>query len=190
MTEPKEETPIEVSNLATALCKAQGEMSGAGKNKENPFHKSSYADLGSVIAAIREPFSSNGLSVTQTMEILENGRSVMSTTLMHVGGQHVSSKMLLPEEVNPQKMGTNITYYRRYMLMAICNLAPVDDDANSVTLLQPRHVTALNKLLEGHDLIKAKVLGSCNGKIESMTLDRFPGAVQWINEMIEEAKNV
>ena len=53
----------QINHLATALCKAQSEMAGASKDASNPFFKSKYADLGSVIKAIKAPFANNGLSI-------------------------------------------------------------------------------------------------------------------------------
>ena len=185
MNEPKS-----VGNLASALSKAQGQMTGAKKDKENSFFKSSYADMASVVAAIREPFSDNGLSVTQTMDVLDSGRSILRTSLMHVDGEIITSKMVIPEESNPQKLGSLITYYRRYMLMAICNLAPVEDDANSATLISPKLVAQLEAMTKNYPVIKEKMLANCNGNFHNITLDRFPGAVQYINELISEAKNV
>ena len=99
--------------LAEALAKAQGVMNGAKKDKKNPFFKSNYADLSNVFDAIREPFTANGLAVTQTMDVLENGRTMIKTTLMHVSGESIASNMLLPDVNKPQELGSAITYYRR-----------------------------------------------------------------------------
>ena len=59
----------QINHLATALCKAQSEMAGASKDASNPFFKSKYADLGSVIKAIKTPFANNGLSYSQFMNL-------------------------------------------------------------------------------------------------------------------------
>jgi hypothetical protein len=58
-------TSESIKELATALCKAQAAMGAAEKGSANPFFKSKYADLMSVITAIKLPFSENGLSFTQ-----------------------------------------------------------------------------------------------------------------------------
>ena len=58
-------TSEDISELATALAKAQGQMGSAKKDADNPFFKSKYADLGAVIAAIKQPLSENGISYTQ-----------------------------------------------------------------------------------------------------------------------------
>ena len=55
-----------INELATALAKAQGEITGAKKDSENSFFSSKYADLAACWDACREPLSANGLSIVQT----------------------------------------------------------------------------------------------------------------------------
>ena len=120
--------------LAEALCNAQAVMAGARKDKENPFFKSKYADLTSVIDALRDPFADNGLSFTQTVEILDNGRMALRTRLMHVSGEHLDSVMLLPQTEKPHELGSGLTYFRRYALQSIAGLPCEDDDGNGATI--------------------------------------------------------
>mgnify|MGYP003647753682 CR=1 FL=1 len=136
MNEEKDTTQTQqgLSQIATALCKAQGVMTGAKKGKQNPFFKSTYSDLASIFDAIREPFHSNGLSVTQTMEVLPTGVQLLCTRLLHNSGEYIDSKMLLPPEGNPQKLGSLITYFKRYSLMAIAGVPSEDDDGNSASI--------------------------------------------------------
>jgi len=47
-----------ISKLAAALSKAQASMGGAVKDASNPFFKSNYADLGSVVKAVKSRFGS------------------------------------------------------------------------------------------------------------------------------------
>src|SRR3989304_9148348 len=82
-----------IGKLAEALSKAQGMMKGAVKDSENPFFKSAYADLASVWDACREPLSKNGLSVTQTTRIADNGEPVIITTLLHSSGEWMSGEL-------------------------------------------------------------------------------------------------
>ena len=119
----------QINELAAALSKAQGAMENAPMNKINPHFKSKYADLASVLNAARAPLSTNGLAITQAMEIREGGL-VMRTTLMHTSGQWMASEYPLPATARPQEMGSAQTYARRYSLAAlICNSADEDDDA-------------------------------------------------------------
>ena len=122
-----------IKNLAMALNKAQAEMGGAAKDANNPFFKSKYADLGSVIRAIKEPFASNGLSYSQ-FPISEADTVGVDTILMHSSGEWIESRLLLPMvKADPQKAGSAITYARRYALAAIVGIATEDDDAEDAT---------------------------------------------------------
>ena len=123
-----------INELASALCKAQGQMGGAVKDSSNPFFKSSYADLTSVIKAIKQPFADNGLSYTQFPVSNENGVGV-STRLMHISGQWLEMEYTLPTvKKDPQASGSAITYARRYALQSIAGIPTADDDAESAML--------------------------------------------------------
>ena len=122
-----------IGKLAGALAKAQGEMDGAASKSSNPFFKSSYADLHTVIMSAIPYLSKNGLSVTQGNEIIP-GAVCVTTTLMHSSGQWLRSKVKLPlEKKNAQGVGSAITYGRRYGLSAMVGIAQFDDDANSIS---------------------------------------------------------
>lgn len=126
-----------INELAAALAKAQGEITGALKDSSNPFFKSKYADLASCWDACRKQLSANGLSVIQTTDVLD-GTVVVRTVLAHASGQWISG--ILPvkaKDDGPQAQGSGITYARRYALAAIVGLAQIDDDAEAA---QARHV--------------------------------------------------
>jgi len=118
----------EVANLFAALAIAQGKVESALKDKKNPFFKSSYADLASVWEACREPLSSNGLSVVQTVEGTKTDMYLV-TWLCHSSGQWMKSKLpLLTMKQDPQALGSAITYGRRYALAAMVGIYQEDDD--------------------------------------------------------------
>jgi len=123
-----------INELASALCNAQSQMGGAVKDSSNPFFKSSYADLTSVIKAIKQPFSDNGLSYTQFPVSNEHGVGV-STRLMHISGQWLEMEYTLPTvKKDPQASGSAITYARRYALQSIAGIPTADDDTESAML--------------------------------------------------------
>ena len=125
-----------INELSTALCKAQSEMGGAVKDAKNPFFKSSYADLTSVIKAIKEPFANNGLSYAQFPVTSEGGKGIgVNTILMHTSGQFLESEFYLPTvKQDPQSGGSCITYARRYALQSMAGIPTADDDAESSML--------------------------------------------------------
>lgn len=122
-----------IKNLAMALCKAQAEMGGAIKGKANPFFKSKYSDLSSVVAAIKEPFSNNGLSYVQ-FPIESNGRIGIETILMHESGEHLSQSFTVQlSKQDAQGAGSALTYCRRYSLQAVAGIPSEDDDGNNAS---------------------------------------------------------
>ena len=144
-----------INELAAALCKAQGQMGGAVKDSSNPFFKSSYADLTSVIKAIKQPFADNGLSYTQFPVSNENGVGV-STRLMHISGQWLEMDYTLPTvKKDPQASGSAISYARRYALQSIAGIPTAEDDAESAMLrgddkkiISDDQIIAIKKLLD------------------------------------------
>lgn len=122
-----------IAELAKALAKAQGEITGAIKDADNPFFNSRYADLASVWDACRLPLSRNGLSIVQMPEVLETGITV-ETMLLHASGEFISSTITMkPMKPDPQGIGSCVTYARRYALSAMVGIAPEDDDGNAAS---------------------------------------------------------
>lgn len=124
----------QINELAAALAKAQGDMKFAAKGNVNPHFKSKYADLASVIEAIREPLARNGLAHTQLSREGEGGTVIVDTVLMHSSGQYIASSMTMrPVKNDPQGVGSALTYARRYALQGICGLASDDDDGSAAS---------------------------------------------------------
>jgi hypothetical protein len=123
-----------IVKLAAALTKAQAEMGGAVKDASNPFFKSKYADLASVIRAVKEPCAKHGLSYLQLPIRSENGVGVV-TRLLHESGEWLEGEYTLPMVKNdPQAAGSAITYARRYALSALFAIPQVDTDAEDAML--------------------------------------------------------
>lgn len=126
-----EMTP-ELTNLAAALSKAQGEIEDATKSGINPAfgRGSKYADLASVRSVIRGPLSKNGLSVIQ-LPRAHTGYVEVTTMLLHNSGEYIKETLNMPTAKNDAHgIGSAITYARRYGLMSILCLAADDDDGN------------------------------------------------------------
>lgn len=143
-----------IKELATALNKAQAEMSGAKKGANNPFFKSKYADLNAVVDAVRIPFSENGLSYSQ-FPIMEDNKVGVETILMHESGEWMSSILTLPmTKQDPQAAGSAITYARRYALQAIAGIPAEDDDGNAASQSKPvnKDVQSIRAAIKANDL--------------------------------------
>ena len=126
-------TSEQINELAAALAKAQGAITGAVKDATNPFFKSSYADLASVWEACRRPLSTNNLAVVQLPSTVAACVTV-TTMLIHASGQWISGSLsATAKNAEPQSIGSAITYLKRYALQSIVGVASEDDDANEST---------------------------------------------------------
>ena len=127
-----------LDKLAPALAAAQATMADAIKDSVNPHFDSRYADLASVREAVSGPLAAHGLAVIQTVVPRDpvaagvpNCLGALRTMLVHSSGQWVAGEQPIAGDwANPQKIGSAITYARRYGLAAICGIAQDDDDAN------------------------------------------------------------
>lgn len=140
-----------IKELATALAKAQGEIKGAVKDSDNPFFKSKYADLASVVEAIRAAFSKNGLSYIQTTDPSEKNEVRVSTTILHASGEWFDCGILaLPvAKADAQGFGSALTYARRYSLSAAVGVAPEDDDGNAASGTKDKYGKGVIKPSDG-----------------------------------------
>lgn len=127
--------------LAAALSAAQAELRPAAMNATNPFLKSKYADLGSVIDAARPVLAANGLSYSQLP--IGDGQTIgVETILMHSSGEWVSSQISLAamEERGKsaaQVAGSIITYLRRYALAAALGIYADEDTDGHIPAPKP-----------------------------------------------------
>jgi hypothetical protein len=125
-----------INELATALAKAQAEMTHAAKDSKNPHLKSKYADLSAILDAARPHLAKNGLSVVQITESDEAGSVILMSQLSHASGQWIRSWYpVKPVKNDPQGFGSALTYARRYSYAAIAGVAASgeDDDGNAAS---------------------------------------------------------
>lgn len=123
---------MNTEKLETALSKALPLLEGAKKNSANPHFKSKYADLGSVIDAIR-PVAEHGIWFRQATNECDDGVKVETFYIGH--GAAISAGVLhMPaDKRNPQGFGSALTYARRYALQTAFGLATEDDDGNAAS---------------------------------------------------------
>jgi len=151
--EVKEEA-VRVSGLYPKLHAAKQKIGKVVKNSTNPHFKKSYADINALVESVEPLLIEQGLLLLQPIE-----DGVVSTLIIDIeSGQSVVSSMRLPEIQDPQKIGSAVTYYRRYTLQSLLSLQAEDDDANSAsatvkntkpTITQERFENGLTQIAEG-----------------------------------------
>lgn len=124
------------NSIATALIAFHQTNPHAFEDKRNPHYKNKYASLESVIKTVRTA-SQFGLTFTQEMDF-EGDISFVRTVMMHSSGAtRVSRTKIVSKDPNdPQKMGSAISYAKRYGLQSIFGL-PSDDDDGEVAIIKP-----------------------------------------------------
>ena len=134
--------------ITKALCKFIQEVGTIEEKANAQFGK--FADLSSVLSVVNPVLARNGLVVIHTTEILE-GRNVLVTNLMHISGEIVASKYLLPlikeTRGNPiHAEGGALTYFRRYCELGILGQnAGIPDNDGDFANPTPDKVTPINK---------------------------------------------
>jgi len=150
--------PEEIQTIKEALTKFQELNVKATKESVNPHFKSKYSDLTSVINAVNHG-AEFGLSFTQSVdyqnmivkrestqfdkesnEITKKWEDVskdvyVTTTMRHnIDDKEFTCRVPVlvkgDDKDNPQKMGSAITYAKRYGLQSLYGLASDDDDGN------------------------------------------------------------
>lgn len=133
-----------IKELASALSKVKfGEISKTKNVKVTMLSGGSYnfqyAPLEDIMSAIRRPLAEHGLSLSQSVDIMNQN---VTTVLLHSSGEWIEnySPIIVAQKFNKegkelrstaQEMGSAITYARRYGVTLICCLvADEDDDAN------------------------------------------------------------
>jgi hypothetical protein len=123
---------------AAAFVRAQAGFGAALKTSTNPHFRSRYADLSACVEAVIDSLHKNGFALMQKTHECETGVAI-ETILMHESGEQISGGILrVPaSKQDPQGYGSALTYARRYSLMAVCGIAPEDDDGNAASKPKP-----------------------------------------------------
>ena len=129
-----------IAAIATALAKAQGELTNPEKSLtatiHSPFPREEartfkYASLASGLEIVRKCLSQHEIATVQTTAIdAETGLIRLTTVLAHSSGEWMSSDWPVcpvAETAAPHRMGAALTYARRYALFTLVGIAGEDD---------------------------------------------------------------
>jgi len=179
-------TSEQINEIAKALALAQGMMKPAVFDSENTFFKkgnknSKYASLKSCMECIREPFSTNGLSIAQ--DVITTNESIgITTILFHSSGQFIEfgTCFFNPKDKTVQSYGGAITYGKRYCLCANLSIvADEDDDGNEATF--GSHIPKKDEspyISETEYKTIMDLISKCNPTRQTLTIDEINGKCQ------------
>jgi hypothetical protein len=128
-------TSESIKQIAEALVSAQKEIKFAVKDSTNPHYKSKYANINSVIDAVKKPLNDNGIALIQSLSPSDDNKLHLTTRLIHSSGEWIEDTAVCPiQKQDPQGLGSAISYIRRYSLSAMCAVYADDDDGQSAAL--------------------------------------------------------
>lgn len=156
------------TNIYQKVFNVQHAIEKVVKGQENPYFKSKYADINDYLDVIMPALKTEGLVVTQPLTSLDGKPAIQliiadpQTEEFAVTGE----PFLLPDIQDPQKMGSAITYYRRYQLQSYFALRAEDDDANKASQKEEniyemtKKAVASSQTLKGLSQIEEKIQNS------------------------------
>ena len=118
-----------MKELLTKLAKAKSEIGAISKDSKNPFFKSKYFDINQLLEHVEPILLKNGLLLMQPIQ----NNQVHSIIYDVETGQTIESFLELSNITDPQKKGSEISYFRRYTLSSLLAIQAEDDDANKAS---------------------------------------------------------
>jgi hypothetical protein len=128
----------QIGKLVAARAKASSKIKAIVKDKQAKVesrkeggrsYSYQYADLADVLEAIEEAISEQGLAIFQTTQDRDRNGTYLVTTLAHESDQWIAGEIRLKNaDQGPQVYGSEMTYLRRYAVLAALALAPEADD--------------------------------------------------------------
>ncbi len=125
---------MEKVNIYTKIFALKSKVGAISKEETNPFFKSKYFDINGLIKHIEPLLQENRLVLTQPT-IDGKVKSILTDI---DNKESIESELQLPDLEDPQKLGSCITYYRRYTLQSLLGLQSEDDDGNKASAPAPK----------------------------------------------------
>lgn len=103
------------------------------KNAQNPFFKSTYLDLNGLLDALKPLLEEFGMTIIQPLEVID-GETVLTTKLLYNKDKDfevtevLKSQIIIPSLTDPQKIGSCISYFRRYSIQSMLCIQAEDND--------------------------------------------------------------
>ena len=201
----KSESIVEISK---AMAKFQAEVKQPFKDANNPFFKSKYVPLESVVESITSIAPKHGISFVQWASNDENGRVGVSTMIMHTSGEYIEFDPVYmnADKNTAQGAGALISYLKRYSLSAVFGItSDQDDDGNHASgntnkpkqqsKAKPEHIKSLKEKIAqaveigGDDASEQKVMQWLRiSDYDTVTEAQINPMIKRLNELIESKR--
>ena len=167
-----------MNSVYPKLAKVKAVLNPIRKTETNPFLKSKYFDINSLLEQVEPILQEHGLILAQP---IQQGK-VTTYLIDPETGDDLGSEIELPNIQDPQKLGSAITYYRRYTLQSLLALQALDDDGEIVREdLEKLRQVAYN-LLETSIWNDREVIEQARGRIASQGYEGLKNAIKELKD--------
>jgi len=145
------------------LLEFQKTVSSLKKDGTNPHFKKKYTTINGILDEIKPKLSKLGLTILQP---IRGGK--IFTEIWEEKNLLLSTDIELPKDINPQQLGSAITYFRRYSLISLFCLETEDDDANDASAPSMKQESEKKKAPITADIIEAMKKAVLSGRINEV----------------------
>jgi len=150
--------------LDAALAAFQDEFLVVPLDGENPHFGSRYATLPTIVTKMTPVLRTHGLMFKSHTDVVD-GANVLVVTLLHIeSGETMLGRMRIPD-VNPQGIGSALTYFRRYTMLTMTGVVADGDDDGNAASAPPR------------------AEDPTRGRPQMMDRHQYDALVQWSNQV-------
>ena len=173
-----------IGSLAAALAKAQGELTNPEKSLVGTIRSDDpdgaermfrYASLSSGLDIVRKVLGQHEIATMQTTAIDQAAGIVNLTTILaHASGEWIASDWpvcAIAETATPHRMGTALTYARRYSLFTLAGIAG-EDDLDAPDLAAPTNTSSGKEPAHAKAAGNGKLNGGNDGSVHRSTARR------------------
>lgn len=120
------------AQIDAAISNIKAVLTAVKKDSENSYIGNRFASLNAHLQVVEPLVKTAGCTLSQpTVFDARSGQNVQITRITHTeSGQSVESSLSLGQQPDMQKLGSAITYARRYTLSALLGMQAEDDDGN------------------------------------------------------------
>jgi len=120
-----------------ALLSLHKDIEVLKKDETNPFFKSKYVPLPTMLKVLKPVINKHGFILDQSSDLGNHTaalKNIATSRIIHAEtGLSSESRIVLPDFQKMQDLGGAMTYARRYTLSALLSLEEIDDDGNAVS---------------------------------------------------------
>jgi len=153
--------------LIEKIAKIKQEIGVMSKDLTNPFFKSKYLDINQLLENIKPLEEKYRVSITQPLTHVGEKPAIAlviddldsDPNFEKEKDMQIREVTVLPENTDPQKIGSIITYFRRYALVSYFEIQAEDDDGNhgaSKTVVSAPKVSTTGQIKPNNSMLNAK----------------------------------